>query len=78
MGPTSRNEGCGFRSEAARQHPSARVGFDREVEIGKAQRILVEEDRRIVDSNCLCCDVSIQRKIRRAEISDMSIGAGFS
>ena len=48
------------------------------VEIGKAQRILVEEDRRIVDSNCLCCDVSIQRKIRRAEISDMSIGAGFS
>ena len=50
MGPTSRNEGCGFRSEAAREHPSARVAFDREVEIGKAQRILVEEDRRIVDS----------------------------
>ena len=48
MGPTSRNEGCGFRSEAAREHPSARVAFDREVEIGKAQRILVEEDRRIV------------------------------
>ena len=42
MGPTSRNEGCGFRSEAAREHPSARVAFDREVEIGKAQRILVE------------------------------------
>ena len=54
MGPTSWNEGCGFRSEAAREHPSPRVAFDREVEIGKAQRILVEEDRRIVDSNCLC------------------------
>jgi hypothetical protein len=52
MGPTSRNEGCGFRSEAAREHPSARVAFDREVEIGKAQRIWVEEDRRIVASNC--------------------------
>ena len=49
MGPTSRNESCRFRSEAAREHPSARVAFDHEVEIGKAQRILVKEDRRIVD-----------------------------
>jgi hypothetical protein len=31
-------------------HPSARVAFDRVVEIRKAQRISVEEDRRIVDS----------------------------
>ena len=54
-------------------HPSARVAFDRAVEIGKARRIAVEEDRRIVADNVPVAVFGIELERKAA---DVALGVG--
>src|SRR5437764_3093247 len=54
-------------------HPGARVALDRVVEIGKAQRIAVEEDRRIVADQVPVAFLGVELQCSAA---DVTLGIG--
>jgi hypothetical protein len=59
-------------------HPGARVAFDRVIEIGKAQRIAVEEDWRIIADQVPVAVLGIELERKAANVRLCGGGTPFA